>query len=277
MPRLSRGTFQLHYEDSGGGGEPVVFIHGTWGDHQQWEAAASRMADTYRVLSYDRRGHGASRLSGEQMGLSDQVADLSELISIVARGPVHVVSQDVGATIALHLAVQRPDQVRGVNLHEPPLVGLLEGDPAMGGLYHSFREMETTIANRILARDPAGAAQSHMDATSTEAGAWAQLTESSQRAFIASAPTSGRELQDLALKYLELSPFATYREPIVLTSGSRSAPVFGAINDHLVAGFYSPLRYSYEGASHFPHVSHAENFARVAVEFCRFASQRSAR
>lgn len=275
MAKLSRGTFQLHYEESGSAGDRIALVHGYWGDHHQWDAAAAQLAGTYRVISYDRRGHGGSQVSRETVSLAEQVTDLSELISMVGRGPVHIIANGAGATIALKLALQRPEQVRSLNLHEPALTGVLGDNPMAAPLHRAFRELEANVVARIQAGDRLGAAQLYVNGTGSEPGGWAQLPKESQQAFVQNAPATLRELEDPALKQMELTSFSTYREPIVLTGGSRSAPGFASINDQVASGFYHALRFSFEGAGHFPHATDQAQFARVAGEFCRFASQQT--
>ena len=52
---------QLHIEDSGGIGRPVVLIHGWPLSAQAWEPQVSVLqAAGYRVVAYDRRGFGHS-------------------------------------------------------------------------------------------------------------------------------------------------------------------------------------------------------------------------
>jgi non-heme chloroperoxidase len=54
-------TVHLHIEDSGGGGRPLVLIHGWPLSAQAWEAQVSVLqAAGYRVVAYDRRGFGRS-------------------------------------------------------------------------------------------------------------------------------------------------------------------------------------------------------------------------
>jgi pimeloyl-ACP methyl ester carboxylesterase len=51
----------LHIDDSGGGGRPVVLIHGWPLSAQAWEPQVSVLrAASYRVVAYDRRGFGRS-------------------------------------------------------------------------------------------------------------------------------------------------------------------------------------------------------------------------
>jgi lipase len=192
---------------------------------------------------------------------------------MVGRGPVHIVATDAGATIALKLAQLRPDQVRSLNLHEPSLTGLLADDAIAAPLYAGLRDLESSVVARLESRDALGAAQAYVDRAAAEPGGWAQLPPECQRTFLQNAGATLREFQDAALQLMDLGPFATHREPIVLTGGSRSAPGFAAINEHVAGGFYHALRYSYDGASHFPHTTHPDQFVHVTDEFCRFAAQ----
>jgi pimeloyl-ACP methyl ester carboxylesterase len=50
---------ELYYELSGSG-EPLVLVHGSWGDHHNWDAVAGSPAQSFQVLTFDRRGHSAS-------------------------------------------------------------------------------------------------------------------------------------------------------------------------------------------------------------------------
>jgi non-heme chloroperoxidase len=58
--RENTGDIQIYYEDHGAG-TPVVLIHGYLADGHSWEKQeAALLAAGYRVISYDRRGGGAS-------------------------------------------------------------------------------------------------------------------------------------------------------------------------------------------------------------------------
>jgi pimeloyl-ACP methyl ester carboxylesterase len=52
---------RLHYRDWGdASARPLVLLHGGWGNARQWDTVAREMADRYRVLALDLRGHGES-------------------------------------------------------------------------------------------------------------------------------------------------------------------------------------------------------------------------
>ena len=63
---LTAQAVNLHIEDSGGGGRPVVLIHGWPLSSQAWHLQVPALrAAGYRVVAYDRRGFGRSDDSGE--------------------------------------------------------------------------------------------------------------------------------------------------------------------------------------------------------------------
>jgi pimeloyl-ACP methyl ester carboxylesterase len=62
--RVESGTLPvagggLYYEVAGSG-DPVVLIHGGFGDRRMWDDQFDVLARDYRVLRYDHRGFGRS-------------------------------------------------------------------------------------------------------------------------------------------------------------------------------------------------------------------------
>ena len=66
MPTVSHGDVEIHYEDSGGSGRPVVLIHGWPLSGASWSDLTPVLAgEGYRVVTYDRRGFGQSGKPGD--------------------------------------------------------------------------------------------------------------------------------------------------------------------------------------------------------------------
>jgi pimeloyl-ACP methyl ester carboxylesterase len=66
MSTISNGSVDLHVEDSGGDGRPVVLIHGWPLSGASWSATVPALTDAgYRVVTYDRRGFGESGKPGD--------------------------------------------------------------------------------------------------------------------------------------------------------------------------------------------------------------------
>jgi pimeloyl-ACP methyl ester carboxylesterase len=60
MPMTTINGVKIFYELTGDSGEPLVLVHGSWIDHHNWDAVVPSLARSFRVLTYDRRGHSQS-------------------------------------------------------------------------------------------------------------------------------------------------------------------------------------------------------------------------
>src|SRR5688500_5329435 len=79
MPTININNIDLHYEVQGEG-PPVFLVHGSWADHTNWFMVAAGLADSFRVVTYDRRGHSRSeRPTGPRTRRMDE-DDLAALI-----------------------------------------------------------------------------------------------------------------------------------------------------------------------------------------------------
>ena len=112
---------QIFYELSGTGEVPLVLVHGSWVSHHSWDLVVPRLAESFRVLTYDRRGHSESQRLTAQDSVREDVADLAALIEHLELAPAWVAGNSFGASITLRLAAERPDLFRGLIAHEPPL------------------------------------------------------------------------------------------------------------------------------------------------------------
>ncbi|WP_051737351.1 alpha/beta fold hydrolase [Pseudonocardia halophobica] len=110
--RTSDGTY-LAVVEFGGGGPPVLLLHGLMGRATTWWSVARRLTDHGRVLGLDARGHGRSQAAGPWT--TDRMADdAADLLEQAGAGPAVVIGHSMGGLHALALAARRPDLVRGV-------------------------------------------------------------------------------------------------------------------------------------------------------------------
>ncbi|MFJ9827035.1 alpha/beta fold hydrolase [Streptomyces sp. NPDC101160] len=121
----------LRYE-ARGSGPVLLLIPGGAGDAGLFDGMADLLAaGGYTVVSYDQRGLSRSPLDGplgEQRVAQWREDALAVLDEVSPDEPVYVFGSSSGAIVALDLLAARPDRVRRVVAHEPPLVELL-ADP----------------------------------------------------------------------------------------------------------------------------------------------------
>src|SRR5437773_1489487 len=129
MPIAEVNGTKLYYTLEGHSGEPLEFVHGSCCAHHNRDLVLHPLAQSFQVLTYDRRGHSQSGRSAGQGSVHEDVGDLAALIEHLGLAPAHIAGNSFGASIALRLASKRTDLFRSLIVHEPPLLDLLSGDP----------------------------------------------------------------------------------------------------------------------------------------------------
>jgi non-heme chloroperoxidase len=101
MPQVTVGTqngapIELHYEDHGAGA-PVVLIHGWPLSGRSWEAQLPALIDAgHRVITYDRRGFGASSQPWSGYDYDTFAGDLEHLLTHLDLAEVTLVGFSMG-------------------------------------------------------------------------------------------------------------------------------------------------------------------------------------
>ena len=215
---------QLYYESHGSGDKPIVLVHGAWSSHNTWDAIVPLLAESFRVLTYDRRGHSQSERPPGQGSIREDVSDLAGLIEHLDLAPAWVVGNSHGALIALRLAGERPDLLRGVIGHEPDLFSLIQDDPAAAQALEAMKSKEAAVLERIAAGDNVGGAELFIEMVAGP-GSWEQLPPSYQQVLINNAPTFLDEERDPENIHFEPEWVTSFQGPVLLTRGDESHPV----------------------------------------------------
>jgi pimeloyl-ACP methyl ester esterase len=124
---------ELNYRDVGSG-EPVVFVHG-WGmSLDVWDRQVLALADEYRVICVDVRGHGDSPKPADGYTYDDHVADLRALFEKLGLSGVTLVGWSMGGGISSRFAARTPFVNKLVLVGAPPKFEATEDFPQ--GLSH---------------------------------------------------------------------------------------------------------------------------------------------
>jgi len=114
MAWLEQGHVKIYYEDVGAG-EPIIANHGLMEDCGYWSetGVTTRLAEGYRVISMDMRGHGRTVVDGEPYGfdVGTIANDFSVLADALGLDRFHILSHATGGMAAVRYAMTTSERL----------------------------------------------------------------------------------------------------------------------------------------------------------------------
>ena len=101
---------KLHFKELGRG-EPLVLLHGLFGQADNWFGVAPKLAERYHVLALDLRNHGHSP-HDPQMDYPLMAADVDQFFATQKIENAPVIGHSMGGKVAMQLALDFPGRVK---------------------------------------------------------------------------------------------------------------------------------------------------------------------
>lgn len=115
MPFLTLPGVELWYEDAGGDGTPVIWLHAASGTCECWEYQLPAFATAgYRCIAYDRRTWGRSKTTDAEHQPGFVGDDLHALLDHLGLERVHLVGTAAGGIPAIDYALSHAERVRSL-------------------------------------------------------------------------------------------------------------------------------------------------------------------
>jgi pimeloyl-ACP methyl ester carboxylesterase len=114
---------QVWVTEIGTAATTIVLLHGGMGHSDQLlETIGPHLAKHYRVLAYDRRGHGRTADTGAPFDFAEMVDEAIAVVQRLVRGRAHFVGWSDGGIVSLLLSLRRPELIArqvliGANYH----------------------------------------------------------------------------------------------------------------------------------------------------------------
>ena len=110
--------FPAHLRHFGHGPRPAIAVHCSLSHGGAWRGVADALGDRLTLTAFDMPGHGQS----PKWNGIDDIHDLCMVIALpLMPSAVDLIGHSFGATVALRLAIEHPEQVRSLSLYEPVL------------------------------------------------------------------------------------------------------------------------------------------------------------
>lgn len=113
MPYLDLPTHRLHYRIDGPAADRpwLTFCNSLGTDMQMWDAQVEGLAGAFRILRYDRRGHGKSTVPPPPYSLADLGGDVLALLDALEIGRTHFCGLSIGGLTGQWLAIHHGDRL----------------------------------------------------------------------------------------------------------------------------------------------------------------------
>jgi pimeloyl-ACP methyl ester carboxylesterase len=143
---------ELHYEEYGVG-TPLVLLHGFGGCVQNWHPFTVALAERYRLIAVDLRGHGHSTNPGNTFTHRDAASDVLLLLDQLGIGRCAAMGISSGAMTLLHMATSQPERIDAMVLvsattHFPDQARIIMRGASLTTMPHPVREMYRECAKR---------------------------------------------------------------------------------------------------------------------------------
>jgi len=257
MPTIEIRDTTLYYESTGDG-TPLLFIHGMCGDADVWRGQVRRLADRFRCITYDRRGHTRSAMGDRAESVPTHAEDAAALITWLGVRPI-VVSSSGGARIAVELSRHHPDLPAGAVLSEPPIFSL---NPSVGDAL--VAELGAVVGP-IAAREGPRAAVDAFFARICP-GLWSALDEAAKDRYRANAHMMLAEF-DGPHYHLSVDDLSAIAVPALVIAGTTSHPALRSIARVLAHGLPDARFVELHGSGHVTYAERPDEFARAVAAF----------
>ncbi len=116
MPYADLNGAHIHFTDTGGDKEAIIFAHGLLFSGAMFEKQIAHFKDNYRCITFDHRGQGQSGVTEGGYDMETLTSDAAALISYLKIAPCHFVGLSMGGFVGIRLAARNPQLVKSLTL-----------------------------------------------------------------------------------------------------------------------------------------------------------------
>lgn len=254
---------QLQHEVVGTGDEWIVFLPGGFAARDTFGRQVRVLADRYRLLLRDLRGHNGSevRLPPDYSIPTTEVDDTLRVLDAAGIDRTHVIAHSSGGAFAFAFARRHPERIRRLILIEPTLVQLVPEDE---------RAPHVAEFERLRAvgdgGDPVAAAKgtwTHILGAGWDARARPSIVEP----LVAAAPLASAHLKALVDHEVTPDDVRALEPPTLYIHGAQSLSLYVAVYHAVGRAKPDQPRLLIEDAGHAVYAQKAARVNQAILEF----------
>lgn len=261
MLRVKDGA--LYYETLGKG-DPVVFLHGGFGDRRMWNDQFAEFAKNYFVVRYDQRGFGKSE---KPTAAYSPVSDLEMLLNHLKIDNAHLVGNSLGGYLAIDFAILKPSRVRSITVVaagpsgiEPPK----EDTDRMKAVFKVAKDEGLDKATAMWIQNPMVSVTSKLPKTASLLKTMiednAGIFQMKFWPFEQTNPPSVKRLNEIKV-------------PALIIIGDKDTAGVQNAAETAATGITGAKKVIIKGADHLPQMDNPAEFNRILAQFLKLKSE----
>jgi pimeloyl-ACP methyl ester carboxylesterase len=227
IKQVSNNGTILTYQEQGQG-RPVVFVHGAITDYRVWEGQHKVVAAHNRFIALTMRYFGTEPWpdEGAKYSMKTHTDDLVAFLQNLNAGPVDLVGWSYSGPIALLVAMQHPELVRSLFLHEPATLASVRDPVDIKAATQDRTAMTASAVTAVKAGDTAGAVKSLFNGVNGQADLFDAVPAAVRTMLLDNARTLPISLAAPAPPAITCEQLGQIKMPTTIAVGELTRPFY---------------------------------------------------
>lgn len=251
----------LYYECAGLG-QPLLLIHAGIADSRMWDEQFPVFAQRYRVIRYDVRGYGQTRLGP---GTFANHEDVAALLDALGTQKAHIIGVSYGSAIALDFTLAYPDMVASLVMVAPGAGGVEPSERIRQFIHDENALLEqgniegATELNLRLWVDGIHRSPEQVNPLVRQ-----RVYDMQYHAFTIPMPEG---IQEEELQPPAITRLSEVRAPALIIVGDLDLPEKLELTAQLASAIPNARQHIISGTAHLPSMEQPDEFNRVVLNF----------
>lgn len=247
-----------------GEGEPLVLTHGgPFCDHRIWDYQIESLASKYKVICFDKRGHGKSDIPIDTFS---HLEDLKSLMDVLELKKVTIMGSSAGGALAIDFALQYPEMVKAIVLVCPALNGYPYPSNFISELVDLYITGQSEGPEAAIQKFISNPINEYFFPSPNRADARDRVIEIVKEStnFIRWNPMWETELKPSSYERLE-----EIQLPVLIISADKDSETILKIGEYINEKIECSEKVMMKDCGHFPNVEKPEEFNQMMLDFLK--------
>ncbi|MCB8815327.1 alpha/beta fold hydrolase [Desulfosporosinus shakirovi] len=260
---LKINNTRLYYSIKGEG-DPLVLIHGgPFCNHRIWDYQIDSLSSKYKVICFDKRGHGKSDLPIDAFS---HLEDFKSLMDALELREITIIGSSAGGALATDFALQYPKMVKNLVLVCPSLTGYPYPPNFISEMVNIYITGQSEGPEVAILKFISNPFYEYFFPSLNRADARAKvikIVKESTKIF------RWNPMWETELKPSPYERLAEIQIPVLFISADKDSEIILKIGEYIREKIKHSKEVTMKDCSHFPNVEKPEEFNQIVLDFLK--------